>query len=61
MTNIASLENLLVAEYHRMLSTYLNTLLATEFALEHMREPAARGKLAEGVPGKHGVPSLFFV
>jgi ubiquinone/menaquinone biosynthesis C-methylase UbiE len=50
-----------VGEYHRMLSTYLNTLLATGFAVEHMREPAASGKLVERVKGEHGVPSLLFL
>jgi ubiquinone/menaquinone biosynthesis C-methylase UbiE len=48
-----------VGEHHRMLSTYLNTLIATGFALEHMREPAARGKRAEQVPGEREVPSLL--
>ena len=50
-----------VGEYHRMLSTYLNALIATGFALEHMRELAAIGKRVEQVPGEHEVPSLLFV
>ncbi len=50
-----------VGEYHRMLSTYLNTLIATGFALEQMREPAAIGKRAEQVPGEREVPSLLFL
>jgi hypothetical protein len=44
-----------------MLSTYLNTLIASGFGVEHMREPAARGKLVERVKGEHGVPSLLFL
>jgi len=50
-----------VGEHHRMLSTYLNTLIATGFALEQMREPAAIGKRAEQVPGESEVPSLLFL
>jgi ubiquinone/menaquinone biosynthesis C-methylase UbiE len=50
-----------VGEHHRMLSTYLNTLIATGFALEQMREPPAIGKRAEQVPGERGVPSLLFL
>ena len=50
-----------VGEYHRMLSTYLNTLIATGFAMEQMREPVAIGKRAEQVPGNREVPSLLFL
>jgi ubiquinone/menaquinone biosynthesis C-methylase UbiE len=50
-----------VGEHHRMLSTYLNTLIATGFALEQMREPAAIGKRVEQVPGEREVPSLLFL
>lgn len=50
-----------VGEYHRMLSTYLNTLVAAEFALERMVEPIATGKRAEQVPGNREVPVLLLV
>jgi ubiquinone/menaquinone biosynthesis C-methylase UbiE len=50
-----------VGEYHRMLSTYLNTLIAAGFALEQLREPAASGRRAEQVPDEREVPSLLFV
>lgn len=50
-----------VGEHHRMLSTYLNTLSTSGFALEKMREPLATGQRAEQVPGNREVPSLLFV
>lgn len=48
-----------VGAYHRMLSTYLNTLAATGFVLEEMREPMAVGERARQVKGNQEVPSLL--
>lgn len=51
-----------VGEYHRMLSTYLNTMTASGLVLDHLREPqVTEGKRAEQVPGNREVPSLLFV
>lgn len=50
-----------VGAYHRMLSTYLNTLVAANFTLERMIEPMATGERAEQVPGNREVPSLLFI
>ena len=50
-----------VGEYHRMLSTYLNTLVTTGFALERMVEPLATGERAEQEPGNREVPSLLLI
>ncbi|HEU5231061.1 MAG TPA: class I SAM-dependent methyltransferase [Ktedonobacteraceae bacterium] len=50
-----------VGDHHRMLSTYLNTLAAANFALERMLEPLATGKRAEQEPGNQQVPSLLLV
>jgi 2-polyprenyl-3-methyl-5-hydroxy-6-metoxy-1,4-benzoquinol methylase len=50
-----------VGSHHRMLSTYLNGLIAAGFLLDEMREPAAVGRRAEEVPGERDIPSLLFV
>lgn len=50
-----------VGAYHRTLSTYLNTLVATNFTLERMIEPMATGERAEQVPGNREVPTLLFI
>ena len=50
-----------VGEYHRTLSTYLNTLISTGFVIESIREPTAGGKRAELVPGEREVPSLLIL
>lgn len=50
-----------VGAYHRILSTYLNTLVAANFTLERMIEPMATGERAEQVPGNREVPSLLFM
>jgi hypothetical protein len=44
-----------------MLSTYLNTLVATGFAFERMVEPIETGEHAEQVPGSREVPSLELI
>ncbi|GHO95801.1 class I SAM-dependent methyltransferase [Reticulibacter mediterranei] len=50
-----------VGAYHRMLSTYLNTLATAGFALERLVEPIATGKYAEQMPGYREVPSLAMI
>ena len=52
-----------VGDYHRMLSTYLNTLVSTGFVFERMEEPQASpgGKRAEQVPGNSQVPTLLLI
>jgi len=50
-----------VGAYHRTLSTYLNTFIASRLALERLVEPMATGEYAERVPGLREVPSLLLV
>ncbi|GAC1520473.1 MAG: class I SAM-dependent methyltransferase [Ktedonobacteraceae bacterium] len=50
-----------VGEHHRMLSTYLNTLVASGFTLERIVEPNASGERARQAPGNLEVPSLLLV
>ena len=50
-----------VADHHRMLSTYLNTLSATGFVLERALEPGPSAKQAERVPGNREVPTLLLI
>ncbi len=50
-----------VGAYHRMLSTYLNALVAANFTLERMIEPMATGERAAQVPGNREVPSLLLI
>lgn len=50
-----------VGAYHRMLSTYLNTLTSSGFVLERIVEPEASGERARLVAGNRDVPSLLFV
>src|SRR5262249_39224115 len=48
-----------VGTYHRTLTTYLNMLVGTGFALERIAEPRASGLAAERQPGATEAP-LFF-
>ena len=48
-----------VAEAHRTLSTYLNTLAAAGFRLERLLEPPATGRRLAQAPGERGVPTLL--
>jgi SAM-dependent methyltransferase len=50
-----------VAEYHRTLGTYLNTLSATGFIFERMIEPPPSARQAEENPGAREVPRLLLV
>ena len=50
-----------VADYHRTLSTYLNTLSATGFVLERVLEPEPSARQAEQVPGTREVPLLLLI
>jgi ubiquinone/menaquinone biosynthesis C-methylase UbiE len=50
-----------VAEQHRMLSTYLNTLSAAGFILERTLEPQPSATQAEQNPGAREVPRLLLV
>ncbi|QBD76619.1 class I SAM-dependent methyltransferase [Ktedonosporobacter rubrisoli] len=50
-----------VGAHHRMLSTYLNALVAANFTLEQMLEPMATGERARQVPGDCEVPSLLLI
>lgn len=51
----------LVSEHHRMLSTYLNTLVECGFAFEHMAEPVASEEQAIQTTISREVPALLFV
>jgi ubiquinone/menaquinone biosynthesis C-methylase UbiE len=50
-----------VAEYHRMLSTYLNTISTAGLILERMVEPRASAAQAEQNPGAREIPRLLLV
>lgn len=50
-----------VADHHRMLSTYLNTLYASGFVLERVIEPGPSARQAERVPGNREVPTLLLI
>ncbi|HET8840743.1 MAG TPA: class I SAM-dependent methyltransferase [Ktedonobacteraceae bacterium] len=50
-----------VGAYHRMLSTYINSLIASDFMLDQIREPAASGRRATEVVGSQHIPSLLFL
>jgi ubiquinone/menaquinone biosynthesis C-methylase UbiE len=50
-----------VADQHRMLSTYLNTLAAAGFVLERVLEPGPSVRQAERVPGNREVPTLLLI
>lgn len=50
-----------VGDYHRMMSTYFNTLTHTGFALERMLEPYPSVNQSEQVPGNREVPTLLLV
>lgn len=47
--------------YHRTLSTYINTLTAARFNLEHVSEPIASATLAEHRPVWQEVPAALIV
>ena len=50
-----------VGAYHRMLSTYLNTLVAANLTLEYIAEPAAKGEMAEKIVGNLDIPRLLLI
>jgi len=50
-----------VGSHHRMLSTYLNTLVAAKFSLERVIEPLATSERVKQVPGNREVPSLLLI
>jgi ubiquinone/menaquinone biosynthesis C-methylase UbiE len=50
-----------VGDYHRMLSTYLNTLVEAHLTFERMAEPRATGEQVELVPGNVEVPTIMLV
>jgi ubiquinone/menaquinone biosynthesis C-methylase UbiE len=50
-----------VGDYHRMLSSYLNTLSAAGFAVERILEPGPSTRQEEQVPGSREVPGLLLV
>lgn len=50
-----------VGAYHRTLSAYLNTLTASGFVFEQMREPTATSERAGQETGSQEVPSLLFI
>lgn len=50
-----------VADYHRMLSTYLNELADAGFVLDRALEPSPSAGQAERVPGNREVPSLLLI
>jgi ubiquinone/menaquinone biosynthesis C-methylase UbiE len=50
-----------VGDHHRMLSTYLNTLIATGFTIEHTIEPEPSAGQVEKVPGNREVPTLLLI
>jgi SAM-dependent methyltransferase len=50
-----------VAEHHRMLSTYLNTLSATGFLFERMLEPRPSARQTEQNPGASEIPRLLLI
>jgi ubiquinone/menaquinone biosynthesis C-methylase UbiE len=50
-----------VADHHRMLSTYLNTLSAAGFVFERALEPGPSARQAERVPGNREVPTLLLI
>jgi len=50
-----------VADYHRMLSTYLNTLSEAGFVLERALEPGPSARQAERVPGNREIPTLLLM
>ncbi len=48
-----------VGAYHRLLSTYFNTLIEAGFALECFAEPRATGGLARQIPGYAELPGIL--
>jgi 2-polyprenyl-3-methyl-5-hydroxy-6-metoxy-1,4-benzoquinol methylase len=48
-----------VGEYHRTLSTYVNTFADAGMVLERLDEPVATGERAARVPGNLEVPSII--
>jgi len=50
-----------VGEHHRMLSTYLNTLVAAGLVFERMVEPAANDEISGRLPGNWEVPSILLL
>ncbi|MGH2493673.1 MAG: class I SAM-dependent methyltransferase [Ktedonobacteraceae bacterium] len=50
-----------VGEHHRMLSTYLNTLVDAGLIFEQMVEPAANDEISKRLPGNWEVPSIMLL
>ncbi|HEU0000167.1 MAG TPA: hypothetical protein VFQ36_04675, partial [Ktedonobacteraceae bacterium] len=50
-----------VGEHHRMLSAYLNTLVAARLVFEQMAEPAANDEISGRLPGNWEVPSILLI
>jgi ubiquinone/menaquinone biosynthesis C-methylase UbiE len=50
-----------VGDWHRMLSTYVNTLIDTGFVVERMLEPRITGRSAELRPGRDALPNLLLI
>ena len=51
----------LVGVYHRMLSTYLNSLVVAGFILDRFAEPQATGDIADRIPGYKEIPAVLVV
>jgi len=50
-----------VGEHHRMLSTYLNALVAAGFVFEQIVEPVGSGESSNQKPGRQEVPIILLV
>jgi len=50
-----------IGDYHRTLSTYLNTLSTIGFVLERVLEPGPSANQAKQVPGNREVPTLLLI
>jgi ubiquinone/menaquinone biosynthesis C-methylase UbiE len=50
-----------VGDWHRMLSTYINTLIESGFSIERMIEPPITGQSARERPERANLPNLLLV
>lgn len=50
-----------VGDWHRMVSTYLNTLINAEFTLERVLEPRNAGRSLDEFPGWDRIPNLMLI
>jgi ubiquinone/menaquinone biosynthesis C-methylase UbiE len=50
-----------VGDHHRMLSTYLNTLVAAGLVFEQMVEPIGTGESSEQIPGRREAPVIMLM